>query len=105
MNHLTRNEGPAVAAVRGHADTALGSAAAPLLPFELLQMPIALTPRECEVLRCLATGKTDADIGDMLGISARTVQKHLEHIYVKLGVETRTAAVMRALVAQPHVHT
>ena len=88
MNHLTRTEGPAVAA------------GAPLLPFELLPMPLALTPRECEVLRCLATGKTDADIGDMLGISARTVQKHLEHIYVKLGVETRTAAVMRALV--PH---
>ena len=89
MNHLTRIEGRA--AVAG----------APFLPFELLPMPLALTPRECEVLRCLATGKTDADIGDMLGISVRTVQKHLEHIYVKLGVETRTAAVMRALVPHP----
>jgi len=56
-----------------------------------------LTPRECEVLRWLATGKTDADIAALLGISVRTVHKHLEHVYVKLGVETRTAAVMRAL--------
>ncbi|MBS0451586.1 MAG: helix-turn-helix transcriptional regulator [Proteobacteria bacterium] len=84
MNHLTRIEGRAVAQAR-------------FLPFEQLAMPTQLTPRECEVLRCLATGKTDADIGDLLGISARTVQKHLEHIYVKLGVETRTAAVMRVL--------
>lgn len=85
MNHLTRNGSRTLAAVP------------PFLPFETLPMPLALTPRECEVLRCLATGKTDADIGEMLGISTRTVQKHLEHIYVKLGVETRTAAVMRAL--------
>ena len=56
-----------------------------------------LTPREGEVMRWLARGKTDADIAVLLAISPRTVQKHLEHVYVKLGVETRTAAVMRAL--------
>ena len=67
------------------------------LPFEGLPMPPGLTPRECDVLRWLAAGKTDADIGVLLGISVRTVHKHLEHIYVKLGVETRTAAVMRSL--------
>lgn len=55
----------------------------------------ALTQREGEVLDCLSWGKTDREIGLILGISARTVQKHLEHIYPKLGVETRTAAVMR----------
>ena len=60
-------------------------------------MPPELTPRECDVLRWLAAGKTDADIGALLGISVRTVHKHLEHMYVKLGVETRTAAVMRSL--------
>ncbi len=54
-----------------------------------------LTRREGEVLGCLSSGKTDREIGLILGISARTVQKHLEHIYPKLGVETRTAAVMR----------
>ncbi len=52
-----------------------------------------LTPREAEVLAWLAKGKTNRDIGDILGLSPRTVNKHLEHIYEKLGVETRTAAV------------
>ena len=59
--------------------------------------PPALTLREGEVMHWLACGKTDTDIAALLSISPRTVQKHLEHIYVKLGVETRTAAVMRAL--------
>jgi DNA-binding NarL/FixJ family response regulator len=54
-----------------------------------------LTPREGDVMRWLSCGKTDADIAQLLQISPRTVHKHLEHIYVKLGVETRTAAVMR----------
>lgn len=53
----------------------------------------ALTPRESEVLSWLAKGKTNRDIADILGMSPRTVNKHLEHIYEKLGVETRTAAV------------
>jgi DNA-binding CsgD family transcriptional regulator len=51
-----------------------------------------LTLREREVLLWLARGKTNADIGVILGISAATVGKHLEHIYPKLGVENRTAA-------------
>lgn len=56
-----------------------------------------LTPREQDVLRWLAAGKTDRDIGRILEISPRTVHKHLQRIYEKLGVETRTAAVGRAL--------
>jgi DNA-binding CsgD family transcriptional regulator len=56
-----------------------------------------ITPRELEVLHWLAGGKTDRDIGDILGISPRTVHKHLQRIYEKLGVECRTAAVVRAL--------
>jgi DNA-binding CsgD family transcriptional regulator len=51
-----------------------------------------LTQREVEVLMWVARGKTNKDIVDILGMSPRTVNKHLEHIYVKLGVETRTAA-------------
>jgi DNA-binding CsgD family transcriptional regulator/GAF domain-containing protein len=58
---------------------------------------VALTGREKEVLRWVAAGKTDRQIASILGTSSRTVQKHLEHIYVKLGVENRTAAAMRAL--------
>jgi DNA-binding CsgD family transcriptional regulator len=56
----------------------------------------ALTAREAEILRWIAAGKSDAQIGAILGISARTVQKHLQHLYEKLGVENRTAAAMRA---------
>ena len=55
-----------------------------------------LTARESEVLRWVAAGKSDAQIGAILRISARTVQKHLQNVYDKLGVETRTAAAMRA---------
>ncbi len=60
-----------------------------------------LTPREQDVLRWLSAGKTDRDIGDILCISPRTVHKHLQRIYEKLGVETRTAAVVRALALRP----
>jgi DNA-binding CsgD family transcriptional regulator len=58
--------------------------------------PDSLTPRERSVLRWVAAGKTDRDIGAILEISPRTVHKHLQHAYEKLGVETRTAAAMRA---------
>jgi DNA-binding CsgD family transcriptional regulator len=60
---------------------------------------VALTPREREVLDWVAAGKTNRDIATILGASPRTVEKHLERIYEKLGVETRTAAVMRAIKA------
>ena len=56
-----------------------------------------LTPRESDVLVWVAKGKTNRDIGDILGMSPRTVNKHLEHIYVKLGVETRSAAAALAV--------
>jgi DNA-binding CsgD family transcriptional regulator len=56
-----------------------------------------LTPREREVLDWVAAGKTNRDIAAILGASPRTVEKHLERIYEKLGVETRTAAVMRVV--------
>lgn len=59
----------------------------------------ALTPRETEVLSWIAKGKTNRDIADILGMSPRTVNKHLEHIFEKLGVETRAAA---AVIAEKH---
>lgn len=60
--------------------------------------PPRLTERESEVLLWVARGKTNRDIGDILGLSPRTINKHLEHIFEKLGVETRTAAA--AIAAQ-----
>ena len=52
----------------------------------------SLTPRETEVLSWVAKGKTNRDVADILGMSPRTVNKHLEHVFEKLGVETRAAA-------------
>lgn len=58
---------------------------------------MGLTPRETEVLEWLAKGKTNSEIGIILNISHRTASKHLERIYAKLGVESRTAAVILLL--------
>jgi len=57
---------------------------------------LGLTPREAEVLSWVAQGKTNREIGLILGASGRTVQKHLEHVFQKLGVESRTNAMLRA---------
>jgi DNA-binding CsgD family transcriptional regulator len=56
-----------------------------------------LTGREAEILAWLSQGKTNIEIGQILSISPRTVKKHLEHIYHKLHVHRRTAAVARSL--------
>jgi DNA-binding CsgD family transcriptional regulator len=57
---------------------------------------LGLTAREAEVLLWVAQGKTNPEIGTILGLSPGTVHKHTEHIFEKLGVETRTAAAARA---------
>lgn len=62
----------------------------------VLRQHFALTIRESEVLLWIAKGKSNRDIGDILGLSARTVNKHLEQIYVKLGVENRASAAVKA---------
>jgi len=79
-------------AVEGARATQWSPSPEPGIPFDP-----RLTARENEVLHWLAAGKTDRDIGDILAISPRTVHKHLQRIYEKLGVETRTAAVVRAM--------
>ncbi|KQP41214.1 LuxR family transcriptional regulator [Methylobacterium sp. Leaf104] len=59
---------------------------------ERLRQRLRVTGREAEVLLWLSRGKSSRDIGEILGLSPRTVTKHLEGIYEKLGVENRTAA-------------
>jgi DNA-binding CsgD family transcriptional regulator len=66
-------------------------------PAALSSLP--LTRRESEILAYVAVGKTNPEIGTILGISSRTVSKHIEHILRSLGVETRTAAAASALEA------
>ena len=56
-----------------------------------------LTDRELEVLRCAAQGLTNYDIAQRLYISVRTVEAHLTHVYNKLGVSSRTEAVVHAM--------
>jgi DNA-binding response OmpR family regulator len=64
---------------------------------ETLRQHFGLTLRESEVLLWIARGKSNRDIGEVLGLSPRTVNKHLEQIYVKLGVENRASAAVKAL--------
>jgi DNA-binding CsgD family transcriptional regulator len=64
---------------------------------EATMQAFRLTLRESEVLYWVVKGKTNRDIGDILGSSPATVKKHLERIYEKLGVETRTAAASVAM--------
>ena len=93
----------------GHAEIALVGAIGPdetLLRIEefhasraerRLQTRLLVTPREAEVLLWLTRGKTNRDIADILGLRPRTVNKHLEQAYAKLGVENRASAVALAL--------
>ena len=62
-----------------------------------LQEELKLTPRVAEALLWIAQGKTNPDIASILGISEATVKKHVLEIFSVLGVETRTAASLRAL--------
>lgn len=61
--------------------------------------PLGLTQREAEVLLGVAQGKTDLTIARELGMRPRTVQEHLEHLYRKLEVDTRSAAAAREFAA------
>ena len=64
---------------------------------ETMSLSFKLTAREAEVLYWVVKGKINRDIGDILGSSPATVKKHLERVFAKLGVETRTAAAAMAM--------
>ena len=70
---------------------------------EATMQALRLTLRESEVLYWVVKGKTNRDIGDILGSSPATVKKHLERVYEKLGVETRTAAAGVAMQRVPEL--
>jgi DNA-binding CsgD family transcriptional regulator len=65
----------------------------PVMSVDVSALP--LTDREKEIAALVAAGKTNGEIGTVLSISTRTVQKHLENIFRKLGVETRMALAVR----------
>jgi DNA-binding CsgD family transcriptional regulator len=62
-----------------------------------LKTSFGLTAREAEILMWISRGKTNKEVGLILNTSPRTVNKHLEHVFEKLGVPTRTAAVVKVL--------
>ena len=71
---------------------------------QVLRERLGLTAREAEVLLWIGRGKSNRDIGDILGMRPATVTKHLEQIYIKLGVENRASAAaiaVRTAAAQP----
>lgn len=74
--------------VRGTGDT---------LVFSEHRGEVELTVRESEVMGWVARGKTNAQIAELLWLAPSTVRRHLENVYGKLGVSTRTAAVARFL--------
>ncbi|MBP6507490.1 MAG: response regulator [Opitutaceae bacterium] len=68
-------------------------------------MQLGLTAREAEVLYWVAQGKSNPDIATILGAGVRTVHKHVENIFRKLGLETRNAATLTALdILRPPAH-
>lgn len=58
---------------------------------------LGLTPRECEILFWIAQGKTSPEIAVILDMATATVKRHVHHLLVKLGVETRLAAALKAM--------
>jgi len=81
---------------RQQAGTSRASTVADATP-AALATALGLTPREAELLSWVVQGKTNPEIGIILGIQLTTVKKHLESIFAKLSVENRTAAVTLAL--------
>jgi DNA-binding CsgD family transcriptional regulator len=66
------------------------------LPDSKLSGMASLTSREKEVLQWVAQGKTNGEIGIILGISGLTVKKHIEHLFTKLGVDNRVSLAMNS---------
>ena len=77
-------------------ERALSARVANVLADRVLRPEVALSAREIELLQALQTGASNREIAQKLFISQATVKTHLIHIYSKLGVDNRTAAVEKA---------
>ncbi len=100
VGYLLKDAPPAelIAAVRSAADgdSALSPVVADRLMTRVRTPRSSLTPRELEVLKLVAAGYSNREIGQELMLSEATVKSHLVHIYDKLGVRSRTSAVAEA---------
>jgi DNA-binding NarL/FixJ family response regulator len=101
MGYLLKDASPEeiFAAVRGavHGKSVMSAPVASRLFQQLRNPDEILTPREAELLSLLTEGLSNRELGQRLFISEATVKTHLAHIYAKLGVETRSAAIATAL--------
>jgi DNA-binding NarL/FixJ family response regulator len=99
-----------LAAIRSRLERAIQQAVPEFKPnfqsAKPLEQVLGLTPRVAEALLWLAQGKTNSEIATILGNSESTVKKHVLEIFDKLGVETRSAATLRALevLSSPAAH-
>jgi DNA-binding CsgD family transcriptional regulator len=95
--HQQTGDGDWLIVMREVSDTAV---------IESIGLSLKLTQREAEVLYWVVKGKINRDIADIVNASPATVKKHLERIFAKLGVETRTAAAGMAMnrIRQLHPH-
>lgn len=101
MGYLLKDAAPEeiFAAVRGavQGKSVMSAPVASRLFQQLRNPDDVLTPREAELLSLLTQGLSNRDLGKRLFISEATVKTHLAHIYAKLGVETRAAAIATAI--------
>ena len=101
MNALRPHFGQAWANAQNVADLKARATRAPVAASEWQAGPLVpalgLTPREADVLLWVAQGKTNGEVGTILGIRPYTVRTHLERVFAKLGVETRHAAALSAI--------
>jgi two-component system, NarL family, response regulator LiaR len=85
------------AAAAGHMPLSLQASTYLLKTIRLPEHPVTLTPREMDVLRLLAQGKSNREIAGALYLVEETVKFHVRHILVKFGVQSRTQAVLAAI--------
>src|SRR5690606_6403403 len=93
---LLQDEADAGRFGRAEVDAVLEAAGQPRRPPNVAR-PAGLTEREVDVLRLIARGHTNREVAALLGISAKTVGHHVEHLYAKAGVGTRAGATLFAM--------
>ena len=81
----------------GDAASAVVEAAGQPRPRTSLARPAGLSEREIEVLRAVTRGMSNREIGEAFGISPRTAEHHVQHVYDKIGVSSRAAAAVFAM--------
>jgi HD-GYP domain-containing protein (c-di-GMP phosphodiesterase class II) len=82
---------------RTAADAVLAAVGQPAVPTQRTSWPAALSDREVEVLRLIALGRTNKQVAASLHLSAKTVGRHIENLYAKIGVSSRAAAAVFAM--------